>query len=75
VQVLLSLLRDSKYSADRLEMIQRDTYGPERSMMDSKKASESGVMLGVTLTATHDTHTFIVTNYSGVGDRDGRTGK
>jgi hypothetical protein len=75
LQIFLSLLSNSKYSADRLEMIQKDVYGSRRSIMDSKEASRTGVMLGVTLTATHDTATYIVTNYNGVGQRRGRTGE
>lgn len=72
VQFLLSLLVDSKYSAQRLEMIQQDVYGPKRSIVDSRVANEMGVILGVTLTSTSDTSTYVVTNYS--GDSAQRTG-
>ncbi|KKO96629.1 hypothetical protein THAR02_11267 [Trichoderma harzianum] len=36
--------------------------------MDSKEASEMGTCMGVTLTSTDDTSTFIATNYGGAGD-------
>lgn len=75
VQFIISLLVDSKYSAKKLEMIQQDVYGQDRSIVDSKEANEMGVLLGVTLTSTDDTSTFVVTNYNGVGERHDSSGK
>ncbi|KAL6406357.1 hypothetical protein AUP68_09147 [Ilyonectria robusta] len=69
LEFLVSLVVDSKYSAERLEMILRDVYGPSRSIMDSPEANKMGVMLTITLTTTRDAKTRIVTNYNGVGDR------
>ncbi|KAM3560564.1 hypothetical protein ARSEF4850_003607 [Beauveria asiatica] len=67
LQVLSSLLVDSKYSAKRLESIQKDAYGESRSIVDSYAASEMGISLGVTLTTTDDASTCIATNYNGLG--------
>ncbi|KAI5465163.1 hypothetical protein BGZ63DRAFT_350184 [Mariannaea sp. PMI_226] len=67
---LVSLVADGKYSSKQLEMMQRDVYGPKRSIMDSHEASRMGAMVAVTLTTTHDTSTFIATNYNGIGNRD-----
>ncbi|UKZ53263.1 hypothetical protein TrVGV298_007055 [Trichoderma virens] len=36
--------------------------------MDSKEASEMGTCMGVTLTSTDDTSTFIATNYGDAGN-------
>ncbi|KAJ3499522.1 hypothetical protein NLG97_g285 [Lecanicillium saksenae] len=73
LQALSSLLVDSKYSAKKLESIQKDAYGESRSIVDSNAASEMGISLGVTLTTTGDASTYIATNYNGVGCRDGVT--
>jgi hypothetical protein len=75
LEFLVSLVVDSKYSAGQLEMMQRDVYGPERSLTDSHEASRMGAMVAVTLTTTHDTSTFIATNYNGVGKRDPNCGE
>lgn len=69
IQLMVSLLVDSKYSAQRLEGIQQDAYGVSQSIVQSREAAEAGALVGVTLTSTHDTSTFIVTNYNGIGDR------
>lgn len=74
LQFLSSLLVDSKYSAERLESIQKDAYGESRSIVDSNAASEMGIALGVTLTTTDDASTCIATNYNGVGCRTDATG-
>lgn len=74
VQFLLSMLSDSKYSADNLEMILQDVYGQYKSLSGSTKAVEMGTMLGVTLTSASDTSTYIATNYNGVGHRPGQGG-
>ena len=74
LQFLSSLLVDSKYSAKRLESIQKDAYGESRSIVDSNAASEMGIALGVTLTTTDDASTCIATNYNGVGCRNDATG-
>lgn len=63
----ISVLVDSKYSAEHLERIQRDVYDGDRSIVDSNSASEMGTYLGVTLTGTDDASTYVVTNYNGVG--------
>ncbi|KAM3448970.1 hypothetical protein NHJ6243_010036, partial [Beauveria neobassiana] len=73
LQILSSLLVDSKYSAKRLESIQKDAYGVSRSIVDSNAASEMGISLGVTLTTTDDASTCIATNYNGVGGRNNGT--
>ena len=65
VQFVISLLGDSKYSAERLEKIQQDVYGPICSMFDSNEAKEMGIFLGLTLTSVTDSSAFIVTNYNG----------
>jgi hypothetical protein len=69
VQFVVSLLVDSKYSAQKLERIQQDAYGASQSIVQSHAAAEAGALLGVTLTSTDDTSTFVVTNYNGIGDR------
>lgn len=69
VQLVISLLVDSKYSAQKLERIQQDAYGINQSIVQSREAAEAGALLGVTLTSTDDTSTFVVTNYNGIGDR------
>ena len=74
VQFLVSILSDSKYSAHNLEMILQDVYGECKSLSDSTKANEMGTMLGVTLTSTNDTTTYIATNYNCVGKRQGHIG-
>ncbi|ODA75779.1 hypothetical protein RJ55_08725 [Drechmeria coniospora] len=74
IQLVVSMLSDSKYSGNKLEMILQDVYGQDRSMTDSRKASEMGALLGVTLTSTDDTSTFILTNYNGVGQRQSHSG-
>lgn len=75
LQLVLSLLVDSKYAADRLEAIQQEAYGADRSIVDSRHASGAGAMVGVTLTRTDDTSTFIVTNYNGAGSRRDHPGR
>src|SRR5687767_8062083 len=55
LQLVLSLLVDSKYAAHRLEAIQKEAYGADRSIVDSGHASRTGAMVGVTLTRTDDT--------------------
>ncbi|KAI9146675.1 LOW QUALITY PROTEIN: Phospholipase A1 [Paramyrothecium foliicola] len=67
-QFVISLLGDSKYSAERLERIQQDVYGPIRSIFDSNQAKEMGTLLGLTLTSVVDSSAFIVTNYIGASD-------
>ena len=74
LQFLSSLLVDSKYSAERLESIQKDAYGESRSIVDSNAASEMGIALGVTLTTTDDASTCIATNYNRVDCRNDATG-
>lgn len=74
-QFLISLLVDSKYSAQQLEIIQQAAYGTDRSIVESKEAREAGAHLGITLTSTDNTSTYIVTNYNGVGDRNADGGK
>jgi hypothetical protein len=69
IELVMSLLVDSKYSAGQLEAIQQDAYGVDRSIVDSRHASRSGALVGVTLTRTDDTSTFIVTNYNRAGKR------
>ena len=64
-QFVISLLGDSKYSAERLEKIQQDVYGPICSMFDSNEAKEMGTSLGLTLTSVADSSAFIITNYNG----------
>ncbi|KAL7940049.1 acyl transferase/acyl hydrolase/lysophospholipase [Trichoderma barbatum] len=71
-RLIMSLLVGSKYSARELEMIQQEVYGQHRGIMDSKEASEMGTFMGVTLTSTDDTNTFIATNY---GDTDNDCGR
>ena len=66
---LLTLLTNRKYSARRLEALQRGVYGDDRSIMESRHASEMGAKIGVTMTRTRDTETFIATNYNAGGDR------
>ena len=63
-QFVVSLLGDSKYSAERLEKIQQEVYGPICSIFDSKQAKEMGTLLGLTLTSVVDSSAFIVTNYN-----------
>lgn len=75
LRFILSLLVDSKYSAKELELIQQNVYGQHRSIVDSNEAYEMGVCMGVTLTSTDDTSTFIVTNYGEAGKSRKRTGK
>lgn len=75
VEFLVSLVVDSKYSAERLEMLQRDVYGSSRSIMDSPEANKMGVQVAITLTTTRDAKTNIVTNYNGIGDRDSASGE
>jgi hypothetical protein len=65
VQFVISLLGDSKYSAERLEKIQQEVYGPICSIFDSNEAKEMGTFLGLTLTSVTDSSAFIVTNYNG----------
>ncbi len=74
LQFLSSLLVDSKYSAERLESIQKDAYGESRSIVDSNAADEMGIALGVALTTTDDASTCIAKNYNGVGCRTDATG-
>lgn len=72
VQFVASLAVDCKYPADHLEAALRDTFGIDRSIVDSNEAARAGVFVGVTLTSTDDTSTFVVTNYNGAGlSRDG----
>ncbi|EHK19887.1 uncharacterized protein TRIVIDRAFT_123114, partial [Trichoderma virens Gv29-8] len=71
---IMSLLVGSKYSARELEMIQQEVYGLYQSIMDSKEASEMGTCMGVTLTSTDDTSTFIATNYGDAGNDCERNG-
>lgn len=75
LEFLVSLVVDSKYSADQLEMMQRDVYGTERSLTDSHEASKTGAMVAITLTTTDDTSTLIATNYNGAGKRDSGCGQ
>ena len=63
LQILLALLTNRKYSSRSLEALQKDVYGENCSIMDSDYASENGVKIGLTMTRTHDTKTFISTNY------------
>jgi hypothetical protein len=75
VQFAISLLVDSVYSADSIERVHREIYGPSRSIVNSQATAELGAALGVTLTSVDDVNTFIVTNYNGIGERridDGR---
>jgi hypothetical protein len=74
LQILSSLLVDSKYSAQSLESIQKDAYGESRSIVHTNAASELGISLGVTLTTTEDASACIATNYNGVGCRNDVTG-
>ncbi|KAJ2969904.1 hypothetical protein NQ176_g8435 [Zarea fungicola] len=74
LQILSSLLVDSKYSATKLEAIQKDAYGERRSIVDSHAASEMGISLGVTLTTTDDASTYIATNYNGAGRQSDANG-
>lgn len=67
LQIVTSLIVDSKYSAKKLEMVLKDVYGQSRSIVDSRFASEMGILLGVTVTSTDDTNTYIITNYNGIG--------
>jgi hypothetical protein len=62
-----SLVVDCKYSDDNLEAALRDTYGENRSIVDSDIAAHTGALVGVTLTSTDSTSTFVVTNYNGAG--------
>ena len=50
-------------------------YGLERSILDSDEASETGVMLGLTLTATSNTETYVVTNYNSTGEPERHAGQ
>lgn len=75
VEFLVSLVVDSKYSAERLEMLQRDVYGSSQSIMDSPEANKMGIQVAITLTTTRDAKTNIVTNYNGIGDRDSGSGE
>lgn len=72
-QFVASLLVDCKYSAGNLEATLRDTYGVDRSIVDSGEAARTGALVGVTLTSTDNTSAFAVTNYNGAGPfRDDR---
>lgn len=71
---IVSLLVDSKYSARKLEIIQQEVYGTDCSIFDSRKASEMGICMGITLTSTDDTSTFVVTNYGEAGENRERSG-
>lgn len=72
---IVSLLVDSKYSARKLELIQQEVYGTDCSIVDSREASEMGISMGITLTSTDDTNTFVVTNYGEAGENRERSGK
>lgn len=72
---LISLLVDSKYSARKLELIQKEVYGIDYCIVDSREASEMGISVGITLTSTDDTNTFIVTNYGEAGEHREGSGK
>lgn len=72
---IFSLLVGSKYSSRELEMIQQEVYGLDRSIVDSREANEMGTCMGVTLTSTDDTSTFIVTNYGEAGNDRDKNGK
>lgn len=67
VQFVASLVVDCKYLADNLEATLRDTYGVDRSIVDSGEATRAGAFVGVTLTSTDNTSTFVVTNFNGAG--------
>ncbi|PTB40407.1 hypothetical protein M441DRAFT_70208 [Trichoderma asperellum CBS 433.97] len=71
---IVSLLVDSKYSAQNLEIIQQEVYGTNCSIVNSREASEMGISMGVTLTSTDDTSTFIVTNYGVAGENREKSG-
>lgn len=75
VQFVASLVVDCKYPADNLEATLRDTYGVDRSIVDSDEAARAGALVGVTLTSTDNTSTFIVTNYNGAVSCRGDPGR
>lgn len=66
-QFVASLVVDCKYSDHNLEAALRDTYGENRSIVDSDIAAHTGALVGVTLTSIDSTSTFVVTNYNGAG--------
>lgn len=75
LRFIVSLLVDGKYSAEKLEAIQKEVYGLDRSIVDTREANEIGTCVGLVLTSTEDTNTFIVTNYGEAGKNREISGK
>lgn len=71
----LSVLLDSKYSSVNLEAALKNLFGHSSSIADWSIAQEMGMHIGMPVTTTEDTTTFLITNYNGVGDDDVTTGQ
>lgn len=65
LEFAIALISGCKYPADGLEAVLQDTYGVDERIVDSKFSSETGIHVGVTLTGTNNTNTYIVTSYNG----------
>lgn len=64
-RLVLSVLFDSRYSAERLEDMLKGIFGCERGFMDRSIATENGQYIGMPITTTNDASTYLVTNYNG----------
>ncbi|KAH8194108.1 hypothetical protein TruAng_011729 [Truncatella angustata] len=69
LQMVVSLLVDSRYSSRNLEAILQKVLGT-RSIMDCSSATAMGTKLGITVTTIRDTRACVFTSYNGVGDRE-----
>ncbi|KAH8193954.1 hypothetical protein TruAng_011877 [Truncatella angustata] len=72
LQMVASLLVDSRYSSRNLEEVLQKVLGT-RSIMDCWCAATTGSKLGITVTTIRDARACVFTSYNGVGDRQDDT--
>ncbi|KAI1856697.1 uncharacterized protein JN550_013691 [Neoarthrinium moseri] len=68
LQMVASLLADSRYSSKNLETILQDVMGT-RSLMDCTSGAARGTKLGITVTTIRDARACVFTSYNGAGER------
>lgn len=72
--LLIWLIRDSKYDSHVLETVMQQAFGQTERLFEASSQCWSGVRLGIMATAASTSQLCIFTNYNGQGDRQRDTG-
>ncbi|KXJ84844.1 acyl transferase/acyl hydrolase/lysophospholipase [Microdochium bolleyi] len=69
LNLCLLIVNDCRYSAENLEASLQAVFGLTTTMLQSSKATEMGIMVGVSVTTTSDVECQVFSNYNGIGTR------